>query len=177
MSLPGAEQEVHTDGETYELVMREPLPVEGWNAQISLLTGRAAARLMLDGGIGILRTMPEPSAADVGWGACGREVDGHRLAEGCRLCRGDLRDGPSGGAAGGPAQRRAGASARRRLHGVPRRTAGSDDSFRGRRAVRPMPPHPCGVWSTGGACRSVCRCANSPPHPSGFSAASARYRR
>jgi exoribonuclease R len=66
VSLPGAEQEVHTDGETYELVMREPLPVEGWNAQISLLTGRAAARLMLDGGIGILRTMPEPSAADVG---------------------------------------------------------------------------------------------------------------
>ena len=66
VSLPGAEQEIHTDGESVELVMREPLPVEGWNAQVSLLAGRAAARMMIDGGIGILRTMPEPSPADVG---------------------------------------------------------------------------------------------------------------
>ena len=66
VSLPGSEQEVRTDGQTYELVLREPLPVEGWNAQISLLTGRAAAQMMLDGGVGILRTMPDPSPADVG---------------------------------------------------------------------------------------------------------------
>ncbi|MGW0571937.1 RNB domain-containing ribonuclease [Streptomyces tauricus] len=32
---------------TYELVYRAPLPAEGWNAQISLLTGMAAAELML----------------------------------------------------------------------------------------------------------------------------------
>lgn len=66
VSLPGAEQEIHTDGTNYRLVLREPLPVEGWNAQISLLTGRAAAQIMLDGGIGILRTMPPPTPADVG---------------------------------------------------------------------------------------------------------------
>lgn len=66
VSLPGAEQEIVTDGVTYDLVLREPLPVEGWNAQISLLTGRAAAQIMLDGGIGILRTMPDPTGADVG---------------------------------------------------------------------------------------------------------------
>lgn len=66
VSLPGAEQEVHFDGESYELVMRDPLPVEGWNAQVSLLTGRAAAQMMLEAGIGILRTMPEPSPADIG---------------------------------------------------------------------------------------------------------------
>lgn len=66
VSLPGAEQEIHTDGRSYTLVMRDPLPVEGWNAQVSLLTGRAAAQMMLDGGVGILRTMPEPSPGDVG---------------------------------------------------------------------------------------------------------------
>jgi exoribonuclease R len=66
VSLPGAEQEVRTDGRHYELVLREPLPVEGWNAQISLLTGRAAAQMMLDGGVGILRTMPDPAPQDIG---------------------------------------------------------------------------------------------------------------
>jgi exoribonuclease R len=38
--------------------MRVPLPVETYNAQISLLTGMCAARLMLDGGYGVLRTVP-----------------------------------------------------------------------------------------------------------------------
>jgi exoribonuclease R len=42
----------------YELVYRAPLPAEGWNAQISLLTGMAAAELMLAHGTGILRTLP-----------------------------------------------------------------------------------------------------------------------
>ena len=41
-----------------------PHPVEDWNAEISLLTGTTAARLMLDAGIGVLRTLPaaEPGA-------------------------------------------------------------------------------------------------------------------
>ena len=43
---------------------RVPLPVEGWNAQLSLLTGRAAADMMLEAKIGIVRTMP-PAARDV----------------------------------------------------------------------------------------------------------------
>jgi exoribonuclease R len=34
--------------------------VEDWNAQISLMTGMAAAQLMLAGKVGILRTMPSP---------------------------------------------------------------------------------------------------------------------
>lgn len=66
VSLPGAEQEIVADGAGYALVLREPLPVEGWNAQISLLTGRVAAQIMLDGGVGILRTMPDPAPADIG---------------------------------------------------------------------------------------------------------------
>ncbi len=54
------EQEVSGPAGNYALSFRGPLPVEEWNAQISLLTGMAAARLMLDGGAGLLRTMPPP---------------------------------------------------------------------------------------------------------------------
>ena len=34
------------------------LPVESWNAQLSLLTGFAAASIMIDGKVGVLRTLP-----------------------------------------------------------------------------------------------------------------------
>ena len=47
------------------MLFRRQLPVEGWNAQVSLLTGTSAARLMLDGGVGILRTLPPPRPEDV----------------------------------------------------------------------------------------------------------------
>jgi exoribonuclease R len=60
VSLPAAEQEVEPDGDGWRLVLRPQLAVEEYNAQISLLTGMAAARIMLDGGIGLLRTMPAP---------------------------------------------------------------------------------------------------------------------
>lgn len=40
------------------LVFRAPLPVETWNAQLSLLTGIFAAGMMVEAGIGILRTLP-----------------------------------------------------------------------------------------------------------------------
>jgi len=55
---------VERDDAGYRLRRRVLLPVESWNAQLSLLAGMEAARLMLDGGIGILRTMPpaEPDA-------------------------------------------------------------------------------------------------------------------
>ena len=39
--------------------------METWNAQLSLLTGMAAADLMLDGGVGLLRTLPAPPAGSV----------------------------------------------------------------------------------------------------------------
>ncbi|AEV82458.1 ribonuclease II [Actinoplanes sp. SE50] len=60
VNLPLPAQEVERDGDGWRLVLRAPLPVEEHNAQISLLTGMAAARIMLDGGIGLLRTMPAP---------------------------------------------------------------------------------------------------------------------
>ena len=64
-SLNVPTQEVVPSGGGYSLSFRMPLPVEGWNAQLSLLTGRAAASLMLAGGIGILRTLPPPDPRDV----------------------------------------------------------------------------------------------------------------
>ena len=70
VNLPLPEQEVERDGDGWRLVLRAPLPVEEHNAQISLLTGMAAARLMLAGGVGLLRTMPAPQAGG-GGRSCG----------------------------------------------------------------------------------------------------------
>jgi exoribonuclease R len=62
ISLPLPEQELESDGDGWRLVLRGPVPVEEYNAQISLLTGMAAAGIMLTGGLGLLRTMPPPRA-------------------------------------------------------------------------------------------------------------------
>lgn len=60
VNLPLPEQEVEKKGDGWELVLRAPLAVEEHNAQISLLTGMAAAEVMLGGRLGLLRTMPAP---------------------------------------------------------------------------------------------------------------------
>ncbi|HUR52272.1 MAG TPA: RNB domain-containing ribonuclease [Mycobacteriales bacterium] len=62
VDLPTAEQVVEPDG---SLTYRAELASERWNAQISLLTGMAAAQLMLKGGVGLLRTLPPPAQRDV----------------------------------------------------------------------------------------------------------------
>jgi exoribonuclease R len=62
LDLP--DQEVmRDDAGTYRLEYRTTLPVEGWNAQLSLLAGMEAARIMVAGGIGLLRTLPDPDPA------------------------------------------------------------------------------------------------------------------
>jgi exoribonuclease R len=58
VSLPMPAQEVDVEDDRWRLEYREMLPVESWNAQISLLTGFAAASIMLEGKVGILRTLP-----------------------------------------------------------------------------------------------------------------------
>jgi exoribonuclease R len=58
------EQEVVREGETWTTRYRVPLPSEEFNAQISLLTGMAAAALMLGAGYGILRTQGAPDERD-----------------------------------------------------------------------------------------------------------------
>ena len=61
-SLNMPDEEIVRGDHGYEIVRGFPLPVEEWNAQLSLLTGMAAGALMLAGGIGIHRTMPAPEA-------------------------------------------------------------------------------------------------------------------
>jgi exoribonuclease R len=59
-SLPLPEQEVSSDHGSFRLQFRPALPAEDWNAQLSLMTGMAAAGIMLKTGTGVLRTMPPP---------------------------------------------------------------------------------------------------------------------
>ncbi|HET8878068.1 MAG TPA: RNB domain-containing ribonuclease [Arthrobacter sp.] len=80
LNMPEQEIEQLPDG-GYRIVAAPPLPVEDWNAQISLMTGMAAAGLMLEGKVGILRTMPAPDERSLRHfrrqtGALGRPWDG-----------------------------------------------------------------------------------------------------
>ncbi|GAA5039676.1 RNB domain-containing ribonuclease [Microbacterium fluvii] len=63
LNLPETRVVAEADG--YRLERSEGVPLEEWNAHVSLMTGMAAAQIMLDGGIGILRTMPPASPDDV----------------------------------------------------------------------------------------------------------------
>lgn len=60
LPLPNQEVELGEDGH-YHVSFRPPVPCEDYNAQISLMTGMAAAQLMLRAGLGLLRTMPPAS--------------------------------------------------------------------------------------------------------------------
>lgn len=64
LNVPEQNVTLHDDG-SYGLEFRSVLPAEGWNAQISLLTGIAAARVMREGGVGIFRTLPASDPRDV----------------------------------------------------------------------------------------------------------------
>ncbi|WP_329386200.1 RNB domain-containing ribonuclease [Streptomyces sp. NBC_01351] len=66
ISLNVPEQEIVVRDDSYALTYRAPLPADGWNAQISLMTGMAAADLMLAAGTGILRTLPNAPDGAVG---------------------------------------------------------------------------------------------------------------
>ncbi|WP_342000617.1 RNB domain-containing ribonuclease [Microbacterium sp. LWH7-1.2] len=64
-SLNVPETRIVADDGGYRLERDAPLAIEDWNAQVSLLTGMAAADIMLRGGVGILRTMPAAETVDV----------------------------------------------------------------------------------------------------------------
>jgi exoribonuclease R len=59
------EQEVVDGDGGWQLAWRPRIPVDGANAEVSLLTGSAAAQMMLTARIGMLRTLPEPRRHDV----------------------------------------------------------------------------------------------------------------
>jgi exoribonuclease R len=65
-SLPLPEQEVTLDADgCFVLGFRPPVRAEDWNAQLSLLTGMVAARMMMDAKVGLLRTMAPPDEGSV----------------------------------------------------------------------------------------------------------------
>ncbi|MFF2651947.1 RNB domain-containing ribonuclease [Streptomyces sp. NPDC058045] len=66
ISLPVPEQHIDHDTGGFRLTYRAPTPAETHHAQLSLLTGMAAADLMLDYGTGVLRTLPAAPDGAVG---------------------------------------------------------------------------------------------------------------
>lgn len=61
VSLDQLEQQVERDADgQWVVAYRAVLDVESWNAELSLLTGMAAAALLIDGRVGLLRTLPAP---------------------------------------------------------------------------------------------------------------------
>jgi exoribonuclease R len=77
VSLNLPEQEVRTGPHGWTLDYRSGKPVENWNAQISLLTGMAAAAMMIQARVGILRTVPPADAGSL------RRL--RRVAQGLRI--------------------------------------------------------------------------------------------
>ncbi|WP_107983796.1 RNB domain-containing ribonuclease [Rhodococcus sp. OK519] len=59
------EQRVVPDGDGWRVEIEPRTEADDWNAEVSLLTGMCAARMMLDAGIGVLRTMPPAAASAV----------------------------------------------------------------------------------------------------------------
>ncbi|MDP8956181.1 MAG: RNB domain-containing ribonuclease, partial [Actinomycetota bacterium] len=76
LNLPS--REVARVGNGYVFRYQRVLPVEQWNAQISLLAGHCAATIMVEGGAGILRTLPpttERQRATLRRTAMGLDID------------------------------------------------------------------------------------------------------
>lgn len=66
VSLNVPEQEVRLDPDgSFELEFRSVSPIEDWNAQISLLTGVVAADMMIEAGVGFVRTLPQADERDL----------------------------------------------------------------------------------------------------------------
>ncbi|OZM75346.1 ribonuclease II [Amycolatopsis antarctica] len=66
LALPEQEVSATPDG-GWALTRRPRNDIDAWNAEISLLTGMSAAAIMLEAGVGVLRTLPEADADAVEW--------------------------------------------------------------------------------------------------------------
>ena len=137
VSLPLPDQEVTCVDGRWELSHRQPLPVEQWNAQISLLTGMAAAHLMGEAGVGVLRTLAPADPRDV--------ERLRRVAAGLGVTWPDGGELPGlhppprrvRGRGGGDARRQHRAAAGLRLRHLHRRPARAADARRARVDVLP----------------------------------------
>ncbi|WP_091675365.1 RNB domain-containing ribonuclease [Amycolatopsis marina] len=66
LQLPEQEIGSDTDG-GWVLTQRPRHDVEAWNAEVSLLTGMSAASIMIEAGVGVLRTLPDAEPDAVEW--------------------------------------------------------------------------------------------------------------
>lgn len=63
LRLPAQRVEATSDG-LWQLVLEPRHEVNDWNSEISLLTGMVAGKMMVEAGVGLLRTLPPGSEAD-----------------------------------------------------------------------------------------------------------------
>ncbi len=131
------EEIVRTADGGYALERRRLLPVEEWNAQLSLMTGMAAAELMLEARVGILRTMPAPTDERIAAFRTQTEALGRPWPSSIgygEYLRGLDRDDPAA-----PRDHAGGGRPvpRGRVRGDGRHRAGRPRAVRARRAVRP----------------------------------------
>ena len=66
LALPEQVVRAGEDG-GWALTQRPRNDIDAWNAEISLLTGMAAASIMLTAGVGVLRTLPEADPESLRW--------------------------------------------------------------------------------------------------------------
>ena len=148
-------------------VPRRRVPVESWNEQISLMTGMAAADLMLHGEVGVLRTLPKApdGALDRLRRAAARAR--RRLAGATgrtpRWCTASTRPTRGTRRCSRRRPRCCGARATRRS------TAACPSTPPTPRWPRSTPTRPrrCAGWSTGTSARSAWRCAPATRCPAG----------
>ncbi len=119
LDIPDSEIVRRPDG-LWTLELRAILPVEQYNAEISLLTGMCAATIMLKGGIGLLRTLPAPTPEQVDCVAQNHGGARHSVANVDVRRRGDLRPERGGAQGRGVSGGRGAVAPRRRLHAVRR---------------------------------------------------------
>ena len=131
VSLSVPAQDIEHDGAGYRLRYESPLPVERWNAQVSLLTGICAARIMRDGGVGLFRVLAPAEESALDGAEAQRRRARRAVGTGAVLRRGRARPRP--GESGPRGIRRAGVTP------VPRRGLRGLGALGGR-----SPASPCG---------------------------------
>ena len=168
------EQEVVREDGSWTVRYRVPLATEDHNAQVSLLTGMAAAQLMLRAGTGILRTQPPPDERSL------ERLRRQAHALGASWPRVDvlsrLRPQPRSRAAG---PRRAdarggGRRPRRGLHRVRRRAARRRPSTSRSPARTPTRPRRCGACRTATSPSAASPRRRAPRSPTGSTPGSPR---
>jgi exoribonuclease R len=175
LDLPDSVIVPATDGH-WTLELRAITAVEQFNAEISLLTGMCAAKVILDGGVGLLRTMPSPTDGQVQ--ALRRATAALGIPWPAAMPPGDVIAGLNGARPRDAAfledalRLLRGAATRRSPARHPRAAVTAGSALR-----TPTAPRRCGDWPTGSRPRCACRCGRAGRCRNGSAARSASFRR